>query len=26
LLAASDELKAFLEEQKADGKLKLKEG
>jgi hypothetical protein len=26
LLAASGELKAFLEEQKADGKLKLKEG
>jgi hypothetical protein len=26
LLAASNELKAFLEEQKADGKLKLKEG
>jgi hypothetical protein len=26
LLAASDELKIFLEEQKADGKLKLKEG
>ena len=25
LLAASDELKAFLQEQKADGKLKLKE-
>jgi hypothetical protein len=26
LLAASDELKAFLEEQKSEGKLKLKEG
>jgi hypothetical protein len=26
LLAASDQLKAFLEEQKANGKLKLKEG
>jgi hypothetical protein len=26
LLAASDELKTFLEEQKAEGKLKLKEG
>jgi hypothetical protein len=25
LLAASDELKAFLQEQKVDGKLKLKE-